>query len=272
MCVHKLTHLPTLEGNYDFDNCTYEDLKNDIPCDSGNLSIIHFNIRGLTSKLGDLNHILSNSFSSKHPDIILLCETWLSSRSPKPNISGYNIERSDRLHKKGGGVAILISTRCRYKRRKDLEQSNCPSFESCFIELENWKSNLILGSIYRPPNTNPESFIRNFNIISGICNTQNKCLILGLDHNLDLLKADRHRPTQSFLESIYEVGMIPMITKPTRISTSTATLIDNILVDRKLANISSSGIFIDNASDHLPCYTLLTGINPSRKKQLEITS
>ena len=62
-----------------------------------------------------------------------------------------------------------------------------------------------------------------------------------------------------------------MITKPTRISASAATLIDNILVDQKLAEVSSSGIFIDNASDHLPCYTLLSNINPSRKKQLEIT-
>ena len=63
-----------------------------------------------------------------------------------------------------------------------------------------------------------------------------------------------------------------MITKPTRISASAATLIDNILVDQKLAEVSSSGIFIDNASDHLPCYTLLSDINSSRKKQLEITS
>ena len=137
MCVHKLTNLPSLEGNYETDNCTYEDLNKDIPCDSGDLSIIQLNIRGLTSKLGDLVHILNNSFSTKHPDVVLLCETWLSSRSPKPVINGYNIERSDRLHKKGGGVAVLISTKCKYRRRKDLEQSNCHSFESCFIELEN---------------------------------------------------------------------------------------------------------------------------------------
>ena len=272
MCVHKLSNLPSFEGNYETDNCTYEDLNNDIPCDSSDLSIIQLNIRGLTSKLGDLNYILNNSFSTKHPDIVLLCETWLSCRSPKPIINGYNVERSDRQHKKGGGVAILISTKCKYRRRKDLEQSNCTSFESCFIELENWKSNLIIGSIYRPPNTDPDRFIQIFNDVKEVCNTQKKSLILGLDHNLDLLKANLHRPTQTFLETIYKLGMIPMITKPTRVSTGTATLIDNILLDQKLADESSSGIFVDNASDHFPCYTLLTNINPSRKKQLEITS
>ena len=189
-----------------------------------------------------------------------------------PNFNRYNIERSDRLRKKGGGVAVLISTRCKYRRRKDLEQSNCNSFESCFIELENWKTNIIIGSIYRPPNTDSEHFIQIFNEVNRNCNTQNKNLILGLDHNLDLLKADLHKPTRTFLEAIYELGMLPMIMKPTRNSTCTATLIDNILVDQKLSNVSSSGIFIDNASDHFPCYTVLTDINPSRKKQVEITS
>ena len=63
-----------------------------------------------------------------------------------------------------------------------------------------------------------------------------------------------------------------MITKPTRISTTTATLIDNILVDQKLASDTDSGILLDNTSDHLPCYTLIPDIYPKRKKQLEVTS
>ena len=272
MCVHKLTNLPNLEGDYESDNCTYEDLGNDILCDSSDLSIIQLNIRGLTSKLGDLVHILNNSFSTKHPDVVLLCETWLTSRSPIPIINGYNIERFDRLHKKGGGIAVLISTKCKYRRRKDLEQSNCPSFESCFIELENSSTNLVVGSIYRPPNTDADCFTQIFRDLNRTCNIQKRSLILGLDHNLDLLKSDQHKPTQTFLETIYELGMLPMITKPTRISTSSATLIDNILVNQKLAHMASSGIFIDNISDHFPCYFILPDINPLRKKPLEITS
>ena len=272
MCIHKLTNLPSLEGNYDIDNCTYEDLNSDIPCDSSDLSVIQFNIRGLTSKLGDLNYILNNSFNTKHPDVVLLCETWLSTRSPKPFIQGYNVERSDREHRKGGGVAVLISTRCKYKRRKDLEQFNCNSFESCFIELENWKSNLVIGSIYRPPNTDADRFIEIYKDVKKTCTIQKTDLILGLDHNLDLLKSNLHRPTLTFLETVYEQGMIPMITKPTRISSNTATLIDNILLDQRLADNSTSGIFVDNTSDHFPCYALLTNINPSRRKQLEVTS
>ena len=63
-----------------------------------------------------------------------------------------------------------------------------------------------------------------------------------------------------------------MITKPTRITATTATLIDNILIDRKLEAESKGGILLDNTSDHLPCYALISNIHPTRRKQLEITS
>ena len=272
MCVHKLHQLPSLDVNYDTDNCSYDNLDNSIKCDSGDLSIIHLNIRGLNSKIGDLNYILTHSFTTSHPDVILLCETWLTGRSPKPFINGYNLERTDKKNKKGGGVGMLISNRCRYRRRKDLEDSNSASFESCFIELENHKTNIITGSIYRPPNTDSNEFNKKFEQLTQSCNKQKKHLIIGLDHNLDLLKANQHRPTQNFLELIYTAGLIPKITKPTRITSASATLIDNILIDQQLDTNSSSGILIDNTSDHLPCYTIIPNIHPTRRKLLEITN
>ena len=115
MCIHKLNKFPNLATGYDTDNCSYEDLNNQIQCDSSDLSIIQLNVRGLTSKLGEINYLINHSLSTRHPDIILLCETWLNSKSPKPNIDGYNVERNNRQNKKGGGVCILISTRCKYK-------------------------------------------------------------------------------------------------------------------------------------------------------------
>ena len=52
---------------------------------------------------------------------------------------------------------------------------------------------------------------------------QGRNLILGLDHNLDLLKESKHTPTHEFLETIYDTGLVPTITKPTIITSSTAT-------------------------------------------------
>ena len=76
-------------------------------------------------------------------------------------------------------------------------------------------------------------------------------LILGLDHNLDLLKITQHKPTEEFLECNIESGMIPQITKPTRITQTSATLIDNVIVSKKLSTHIESRILIENISDHL---------------------
>ena len=100
---------------------------------------------------------------------------------------------------------------------------------------------------------------------------KNKHTIMGLDHNLDLLKSLIHRPTNLFTEMLLDNGMIPTITKPTRISKTTATLIDNILVSEDLQETFNSGILIDNSSDHLPCYTTLENILLSKKAPTRIT-
>ena len=217
MCVHKQTKLAHLEIDQEqqVDRCEYVGLNNQIQCDSSDLSILQHNIRGLNSKLGDLNYMLSHSLIQGHPDIVLLCETWLTPNSPKPHVPGYIIERTDRKNKKGGGVCVLLSSRCKYTRRKDLEIYNTAGLESCFVELKNWNSNLVIGSLYRPPNTNVTNFQEKLQIIIKTVQKERKQLILGLDHNLDLLKEAQHTPTHNFLEMIYDMGLIPTITRPT---------------------------------------------------------
>ena len=152
MCVHKcLKILDTDLGISTEDNCDYTDTDHTIQCDSSDLTIIQHNIRGITSKISYLNHLINTVQVSGHPDVLLICESWLKTSAPKPIIEGYNIERFDRKGKKGGGVCILISTRCNYTRRPDLENYNCNSFESCFIKLQSWNMKLVIGCIYRPP-------------------------------------------------------------------------------------------------------------------------
>ena len=274
MCVHRLinhTYLD-IEDDLPSDLCDYEDLNNQVLSNSSDLTIIQHNIRGLNSKLGDIDYLLSHTLAHGTPDIALLCETWLTPNSPKPLISGYTIERADRLHKKGGGVCILLSSRCKYKRRHDLEGCGETQTESCFIELKNWNSNIILGSLYRPPNSDIPSFLEKLESTIRQVRHEKKRLIIGMDHNLDLLKESSHPPTHQFLELIYENGIVPTITKPTRVTTETATLIDNILMDQDLGRMSKSGVLLDHSSDHLPCYCVIPNINPSKKEPMKITS
>ena len=80
----------------------------------------------------------------------------------------------------------------------------------------------------------------------------NKELILGMDHNLDLLKGHEHQRTQNFLDVILDHGLVPMITHPTQITNSTATLIDNVFISWALQHDFNSLILSEDTSDHLP--------------------
>ena len=90
-------------------------------------------------------------------------------------------------------------------------------------------------------------------------------MLIGLDHNLDLLKADKHSLTQDFLDQNIDSGLMPCITKPTRITHETATLIDNIIVSNSIYDGHQSYILTEDLSDHLPCLVTLPGFDPPRK-------
>ena len=49
------------------------------------------------------------------------------------------------------------------------------------------------------------------------------------------------------------MGIYPLITKPTRITECSATLIDNIFTNN-IKGVNKSGIFISDVSDHLPVF------------------
>ena len=82
-------------------------------------------------------------------------------------------------------------------------------------------------------------------------------MILAIDHNLDLLKCNTHSSTQVFLELNVSNNIYPCITKPTRVTYTITTLIDNIFCSEKLHHSNCSYIIRDDMSDHYPCLIIL---------------
>ena len=91
------------------------------------------------------------------------------------------------------------------------------------------------------------------------CNKDNKQpkLIIGMDHNLDLLKGQTHQPTRQFINKTNDLDLLPTITRPSRITSHSATLIDNIYVSEELHRNFESVILLNDMSDHLPLITML---------------
>ena len=122
----------------------------------------------------------------------------------------------------------------------------CAEVVSLEITHTNGKKAL-LCCIYRAPKTELEQLSE---FISNICqNTRNKTVYLRGDFNIDLLQHDTNNITNNFIDHLYSFGLHPLITRPTRITSHSKTLIDNIFTTN-LSNIHS-GLIINDLSDHL---------------------
>ena len=73
------------------------------------------------------------------------------------------------------------------------------------------------------------------------------------DFNLDLFHYDSHHFTQEFLDSLFSHMLIPLITKPTRVTSHSATLIDNIFTNCFQQN-TLNGLIPNDISDHFPVF------------------
>ena len=208
----------------------------------------------------------------KLPDIIIISETWLKEGEEKfVNINGYTFEGIPREQKKGGGVGFLIKQGFIHHVPTDLNKSNYDTtFEHYFIELKGDHQNIILGSIYRPPNTNLDRFMVEYrNSLECLNDMKNKEIILGMDH-INFLKHDVYPKTQDFIEINLDMDLLPVITKPTRVSTTSATLIDNIFVSNKLQYFFNSGVIITDISDHFPCILTINDFNQCKKSPTKL--
>ena len=106
--------------------------------------------------------------------------------------------------------------------------------------------------IYRP-NTQPRADLdvftsTLFDLMEIINQKQIKCKLLG-DFNINLLNYGHHEKTKTYVDSIFSLGFLPQITKPTRVTTSTATLLDHIYSNTTPPE-SINGIIINDVADH----------------------
>ena len=90
-----------------------------------------------------------------------------------------------------------------------------------------------------------------------------ECIIAG-DYNIYFLKSKKHIGTEHFVNILFPNSFVPLITKPTRYSTYSSTLIDNILTNKPQNNLVS-GILISDISDHLPVFYISQHITKTNK-------
>ena len=147
--------------------------------------------------------------------------------------------------------------------------------ESVFIEISTKGGTpVIVGSLYKPPNMDALGFITSLREIISKCNTNKKKpeLILKMDHNLDLLKCKTHKGTHDFLDLMLQHQLYQSITRPSRVTQTTATLIDNIFISEKFHRSFDSAVILRDILDHLPLLCLAKQTKLLDKSPLEFES
>lgn len=221
-------------------------------------SVVHLNIRSLGRNINEFQAYLSTinfNFS-----FIGLTETWLStSNANLYDLKGYKHVYKCREEKKGGGVSLFVINDMDIKVREDLSVIDS-HIEALFVEVSRdincLDKSFIIGVVYRPPNTDINSFNNSMSLILQNVNTRSdKVYIMG-DFNVNLLDTKQHLPSEEFLENFYSFGLFPLINKPTRITYDTATLIDNIFSNVMSDTNMINGIFYTNITDHFPVFSI----------------
>ena len=246
-------------------NCTYysDEQFNQSITSKDQFSIIHFNSRSLYANFSNIKEYLqtfSQSFS-----IIAVSETWINTEKGMDfELEGYELRNIDRRNKGGGGVAIYVDKNLSYKVIKSMTTVIDNLLECITIEIcEEKKKNIRVSCIYRTPGTNIDTF-REW-IEGTFAKQNNKVVFICGDFNIDLINPYKHNTTDDFISSMYSMSLFPKITRPTRITLNSATLIDNIYTN-ELEDKITGGILINDISDHLPVFIIYNYNHTNRKK------
>ena len=229
-----------------------------------NFSVYSHNIRSLSGKFDELKVFLAGlefPFS-----IIALQEVWSINRDFK--LEGYELLEyatrdktlSNRNPNCGGGVGCFIKEGLNYEILHFGQEFERGVYESIWIKFSISGKTRIVGNIYRPNTAPLASLPRATEIHQQILNSikTDKQLCKALitivsDFNVNLLNFSTHPDTAEYADLHMSKGLLPMITKPTRIFNSGASLIDHIFVS-PTNNPVTTGVLVCDISDHFPTF------------------
>lgn len=207
------------------------------------IKIGHVNVRNLLSKSkkDDVRIIIQHY----NFDVFAVTESWLKPdvMIDEIDVANYQLLRADRPGQKvGGGILLYI------KSEFIIVDTTTPfsaPVESIAVTLKRpHLPQIKIIAIYRPENS-PTSFIDKFQDVL-TSHTNEETYILG-DFNLDQL-SEKAQPYK-LKNVIYKCGFKQIINRPTRITSTSETLLD-LMITNNPQLIITSGVWPTHLADH----------------------
>ena len=225
------------------------------------LITIFLNIRSVSKILDEFVHDFF--VGEKQYDVLCFAEARLTEAiSPFFQLDGY-IMYSYPRNCHGEGVVLYINRFYSSTILSDvtLMQSE---IECVFANMVVRDEKYILGCVYRSPHSNIQSFLEKYESILSFLRYRfagYKVVIHG-DFNINLLLAERNNLCSKYISLMYSWGLLPTIVRPTRISNTSHTLIDNIWINGNV-EFTKSEIIMSNISDHCAIFNVFCRRVPS---------
>ena len=224
------------------------------------LKIACLNINSLSKHIDELRVVMLNN----PLDILAINESKIneSVSDDEISVSGFHLIRKDR-NRHGGGVLMYIRETIPFSERNNL-QTAC-SLEMLCVEISRPCSRpFLVTTWYRPPGSDARLFDDFENFLSR-CDLENKELLLMGDLNCDVSKfpPDAHTRRLQFISCVYQLEQL--INEPTRVTRTSATLIDLIFTNKK-ENIVKSGVIHLGISDHSLIFAVRKFFTPKSRQ------
>ena len=251
-------------------NCRYKQPSLVTSSNDFELSIFSLNIRTLLNKIEKLRDNIA--FYEKF-DVLLFNETnCIKSKLPNGlndiTLAGFHdpvIQDPIRSTGKGGGLAIYINKRIcsdedNIQPFSPYDEPENTSGEFQFVKIKECKGHLktvVIGNVYRSPSNRPDKFNKLYDIVLQKLSTNryaNKIKYIAGDFNQDLIKHDEDNDCQNLVDTAHNHGFAQIVSRPTRITEHSATLIDHVYTCNIESTLSCNILTLD-ISDHLATHT-----------------
>jgi exonuclease III len=197
---------------------------------SNNLNVIHQNIRSLWGKCGELEILLETEINIV--EVLCFTEHWLNCyKIHVININNFTLSSAFcRKNSDHGGACIFIKKGVMTKELNSVKEfGEEKSFELSVIELVRYA--VIIICIYRSPDGKIDTFFNKLELVIQKLMVKSKTLILCRDWNINLLQPSTH--TRDLNNLLLRYNLKHTVNVPTRITKTTATLLDVMIMDER---------------------------------------